>query len=275
MNSQALCLVFFVVSMVSGLLTFWQFFRSGSSMTHKIYLFLISLAISAGFPISAATSSTVVDKLTSNSVSVSNLRNKRYCEVLYGERSFLTLVVKVFSTQGLNDCPQDAWKLITSKTISDTYKASFVRLNGPRYWVIDGVQAAGNTVNHERESFGGIEMNLRATIEVGLFKQLQLFWGDPSYQATTVHRNTIWIYKAGSPVYELISPSGEHYVMQSYAQIVNTKLSMADLPMLQKQLQLPQGWSYRTRMLTEDLHLVANGNAYVLQDNLMNSYQHQ
>jgi hypothetical protein len=241
----------------------------------KASKFLTALAFFVSLPVYAATSSTVEEKFISNVVSVSNLRNKRYCEVLYGDRSFLTLVVKVFSTQGLNDCPQDAWKLITNKTISEKYKASFVRLNGPRYWMLDGVRATGNTVNHKRESFGGIEMNLRATIEVGLFKQLQLLWGDPSYQATIVHRNTTWIYKAGSPVYELISPSGEQYVMQSYAQIVNPKLSMADLPMLEKQLQLPKGWSYRTRLLTEDLNLVANGTAYVLQDNLMNSYQRQ
>jgi hypothetical protein len=36
-----------------------------------------------------------------------------------------------------------------------------------------------------------------------------------------------------------------------------------------------KGWSYRTRLLTEDLNLVANGTAYVLQDNLMNSCQRQ
>jgi hypothetical protein len=244
-------------------------------MNHKIYLFLISLAFCSGLPVYASTSSTALEKLAGDSVSVSNLRNKRYCEVLYGKRSFLTLVVKVFSTQGVNDCPQDAWKSITSKSISDTYKASFIRLNGPRYWMIDGLQASGNTVNHERESFGGIEMNLRATIEVGLYKQLQILWGDPSYQTTTVHRNTTWIYQAGSPVYELISPSGERYVMQSYAQIVNPSLSMADLPMLEKQLQLPKGWSYRTRLLTENLYLVAKGTAYVLQDSLLNSYQRQ
>lgn len=244
-------------------------------MIHKIYLFLISLVVSSGLPVHADTSSATLDQLTGHVVSVSNLRNKRYCEVLYGNRSFLDLTVKVFSTQGLNDCPEDVWKFITNKTISDAYKASFVRLNGPRYWMIDGLQASGNTVNHERQIFGGIEMNLRATIKVSLLQQFQQLWGDASYRATTVHRNTTWIYKAGSPVHELLSPSGEQYVMQSYAQIVNPKLSMADLATLEKQLQLPKGWSYRTRILTEDLNLVANSTAYVLQDNLLNSYQRQ
>jgi hypothetical protein len=244
-------------------------------MTHKIYLLMIALTVSAGLPVYADSSTTVIDQSKDNSISVSQLRNKRYCEVLYGNQSFLTLVVKVFSTQGLNECPQEAWHLITKKTISDANKATFVRLNGPRYWMIDSLKASGNTVNHERESFGGIEMNLRATIQVGLFRQLQQLWGDTFYRATTVHRNTISIYKAGSPVHELISPSGERYVMQSYAQIVNPNLSMTDLSTLEQQLQLPKGWSYRTRLLTEDLNLVANGAAYVIQDNLMNSYQRQ
>lgn len=239
-------------------------------MILKIYLVLIALT---GLPVYSASSSAVVDQSKDNSVGVSKFRNKRYCEILYGERSLLTLVVKVFNTEGLNECPQEAWQLITKQTISDAYKASFVRLNGPRYWMIDDIKATGDTDNHELESFGGIEMNLRATIKVGLLKQLQVLWGDNSYRATIVHRNTIWIYKAGSPVYELISPSGEQYVMQSYAQIVNPKLSMNDLPTLGQQLQLPKGWSYRTRLLAEDLNLVANGAAYVLQDSLLNSYQ--
>jgi hypothetical protein len=45
--------------------------------------------------------------------------------------------------------------------------------------------------------------------------------------------------------------------------------------MLDQQLQLPRGWVYRMRVLTEDLNLVANGTAYVIQDSLMNSYQRQ
>ena len=242
-------------------------------MKNKIALFSIVMMISTCSCLYAANSSADLAKPTSDSVSVSNLRNKRYCEVLYGNRSFLTLVVKVFSTQGINECPEDAWKLITNKTVADAHNASFVRLNGPRYWMIDDLKASGGTINHDREIFGGIEMNLRATLEIGPMMQLQELWGDAAYRATIVHRSTAWIYKAGLPVYELISPSGEIYVMQSYAQIINPRLSMADLKTLAQQLQLPKGWSYRARLLTEDLNLIANGTAYVLQDNLMNSYQ--
>ncbi len=250
------------------------------AVTPTMNLLLISLIISSvlalSFPANAATSSAVVEKSTAYSVGVSNLRNKRYCEVLYGNRSSLSLVLRVFSTEGLNDCPEEAWQSISKKSIADSREASFVMLNGPRYWTIDGLQAAGEgTVNHNRESFGAIEMNLRATLKIGLLQQLRHMWGDTAYRTNEVARNTKWIYKAGLPVFELISPSGELYVMQSYAQIINPRLSLADLPTLEKQLKLPKGWSYRARLLTEDLNLVADGVAYVIQDSLMNTYQRQ
>ncbi|QWD34088.1 hypothetical protein AOC06_02045 [Polynucleobacter paludilacus] len=203
-------------------------------------------------------------------VSVSHLRNERYCEVLYGNRDWLSLKIKVFSTEGLNECPENLWKGVTEKTITDRHSASFVKLNGPRYWTIDGIMASGaDTINHKRENFGGVEMNLRAVIDINLW---QLFRSG-HYKATPVSRETKWIYQAGKEVYELVSPEGQTYVMQSYSQIVNPTLTMKDLPTLGAQLKLPKGWTYQTRFLKEDLNLEANGTAYVLQDNLENSYQ--
>jgi len=61
--------------------------------------------------------------------------------------------------------------------------------------------------------------------------------------------------------------------MQSYSQIVNPTLSIKDLSALEQQLKMPVGWTYKSRVLDRDLSLVANGVAYVLQDNLSNSYQ--
>ena len=202
--------------------------------------------------------------------SVSNLRDHRYCEILYGKRHWLNLEVKVFNTQGLNLCPEDQWKTITKEEIAKKYDASFVDLNGPRYWTMDEVQAGGATVNNVKESFGGIEMNLRATVDIGLLKQIL---GSKQFSPNQINRTTNFIYKAGSPIYELVSPDGQVYVMQSYSQIVNPNLTMKDLPDLAKQLKLPTGWVYRSTVLEKDLSLIANGIAYVLQDNLLNSYQ--
>ena len=136
--------------------------------------------------------------------------------------------------------------------------------------MMDEIQASGATINNVKESFGGIEMNLRATVEIGLLKQIL---GDKRFTPNQINRTTNFVYKAGSPIYELISPAGEVYVMQSYSQIVNPSLSMKDLVVLGNQLNLPAGWQYQSRILEQDLSLVANGVAYVLQDNLSNSYQ--
>ncbi|MBU3602029.1 hypothetical protein [Polynucleobacter sp. AM-25C3] len=201
---------------------------------------------------------------------VSNLRNQRYCEVLYGKRHFLNLEVKVFNTQGLNFCPEDKWRALSKAAIVKQFDASFVVLNGPRYWMMDEIQAAGATVNNVKQSFGGVEMNLRATVDIGLLKQIL---GDKRFTPNQITRTTNFIYKAGSLIYELTSPAGEVYVMQSYSQIENPALTMNDLPDLNKQLKLPKGWVYRSRVLDQNLSLVANGVAYVLQDNLSNSYQ--
>jgi len=232
--------------------------------THCISVFLVFIGFFLGTIAAFAQSEPVFQK------SISNLRNQRYCEVLMGKRDWLKLEVKVFNTQGLNLCPETQWQALNKESIAKTFDVSFVYLNGPRYWTMDEIQAAGNTVNDVKESFGGIEMNLRATVQLSLLKQLM---GSKNFTPNEVNRTTNFIYRAGSAVYELTSPAGDIYVMQSYSQIVNPELNMKDLPVLNEQLKLPAGWTYRSRVLDQDLSLVANGIAYVLQDNLSNSYQ--
>lgn len=230
-----------------------------------VYLLLISLLLTTESVVAQSTDTQPVYQK-----SISNLRNQRYCEVLLGKRDWLKLELKVFNTQGLNLCPEAQWKDLSKESIGKTFDASFVFLNGPRYWTMDEIQAAGSTVNTVKESFGGIEMNLRATVRLSLLKQL---FGSKNFTPNEIARTTNFIYKTGSAVYELTSPAGDVYVMQSYSQIINPALSMKDLPILGEQLKLPTGWTYRSRVLDQDLSLVANGLAYVLQDNLSNSYQ--
>ena len=231
---------------------------------------LTSLVVLLGLAMSSAYAQPITPPKPTFEKSVSNLRNQRYCEVLLGKRDWLKLEVRVFNTQGLNLCPEAQWNALTKESIAKTYDASFVLLNGPRYWMMDEIQAAGNTVNEVKESFGGIEMNLRATIQLSLLKQ---FIGSKHFTPNEITRTTNFIYKAGGTIYELTSPAGDVYVMQSYSQIVNANLSEKDLVNLSQQLKLPTGWSYRSRVLDQDLSLIANGVAYVLQDNLANSYQ--
>ncbi len=58
-------------------------------------------------------------------------------------------------------------------------------------------------------------------------------------------------------MYELLAPDGSTYVMQSYSQIIDPNLSIGQLKSLGDRLNLPQGWSYRSRVLKKDLFLKA------------------
>jgi len=89
----------------------------------------------------------------------------------------------------------------------------------------------------------------------------------------TIGRTTNWIFLAGKPVYELIGPKGQVYVMQSYSQIVDPKLAYTDLVALGNRLKPPKGWQYRSRTLTADLIAPSGGKAHIIQDELQNTYQ--
>ena len=145
--------------------------------------------------------------------SISGLRNLRYCEVLYGKRHLGTLTIKVFNTQGLNACPEALWKALDVKVIEKKNDASFVRLNGPRYWTMDEIKAAGKTANDVIENFGGIEMSLRATLDVGIKRQLA---GTQFFVPNVVNRDTAFIYRSGTLIYQLTSPQGQTYICLLY-----------------------------------------------------------
>jgi hypothetical protein len=120
--------------------------------------------------------------------------------------------------------------------------------------------------------FNGLQLRERATITVNLADILNI---QKPYHVNTVKRSTEFTYLKGGKVYELISPTGEIFRMQSYAQIVDQNLKIDDLDRLNEQLKPPKGWLYRVRVLEKDSILKADGVAYVLQDELQNSYQKQ
>lgn len=187
----------------------------------------------------------------------------RYCEILLGYSRDGTLEAEVWGTQGLNPCPQGCWEALDSEAIKAESGAAFVEMNGPRYGLVD---QGGFTERPEADTrmFGEIEMDLIAILEPSST-------GGP-YIDNTVRRSTDFTWAAGSEVYELRSPDGGYYVMQSMSQQVEPDLTIDDLPNLESRLNLPDGWTYTVRTLGEDIRLVSNNDATVLQDDLKNSY---
>lgn len=198
------------------------------------------------------------------------LRDVRYCEVIPVTQKGATLTAWVYNTLWLNDCPADQWDALTEEEVNEAYGSESAKLNGPRYWVLDELAASGSSTTGQKFTFGGIEMELRAAVETKVGEGTV---GDAFYAPNQVKRDTVYTYEAGKPVYELTSPEGDVYVMQSYAQIVDKDLTIEDLASLGSQLTLPEGWTYTTRTLTDDLVLDSGGLAYVINDNLYNAYQ--
>ena len=194
-------------------------------------------------------------------------RGTRYCEILLAYTEGTTLDVEIYGTQGLNQCPEEEWNAINPDSIQAEFDAIDVRMNGPRFNLMDAggfVTFQDTTVQH----FGELEMRQIASLD-----DLPLNSSSAPYTPITVNRDTDLEYWTGSEVYELVTDDSSVYIMQSYAQIVDPNLMEADLPGLASRLELPEGWSYRVRVLEEPLPLRNIGDAFVLQDEFENSYQ--
>ena len=229
---------------------------------------LVSVIPSAGNQPSKSPSATPPDPATIKGMT--GMRNARYGEVLIVRQNFLKLNVKVYSTSGLNACPADLWNRLDAAKLKKQYGALFVRLNGPRYWVLDGIVASGSSTTGEKANFEGLEMELRGQLQIYIW---QAPMGQKLYSPNMVKRDTIFNYKAGQLVYELLSPQGDAYRMQSYSQIADPGLDITDLPELGSRLKLPQGWKYQARILDADSYLDSHGRACVISDELYNVYQ--
>ncbi|HEY9755344.1 MAG TPA: hypothetical protein V6C97_09290 [Oculatellaceae cyanobacterium] len=201
---------------------------------------------------------------------VGNLRGARYGEVLLGRGGLLIpSEFDVFNTIGLNDCPQDQWSKLDAEQIKKQYGVKAVKLNGPRYWMIDGMTNS-KLVSKQTRMFGGLEMREAGILKLSLKDKVSL--GKP-YAVHKVARTTTWVYRKGLPVYQLIAPDEAVYFMQSFS-VQKENQTIDSLPQLGSKLHLPSGWSYRTVTLSDDYLLKAeNGEAYVVQDDLDDTYQ--
>jgi hypothetical protein len=194
-----------------------------------------------------------------------DLSGKRYGEVLLVTPGEAGPQASVYNSYPLNDCPADLWSALDPQAIAAENGAATVLLNGPRYWLMNTIE---KTQQGPRliKNFGGIEMQLQATV-------LLTAVNPAPYTANQVNRDTVFIFNAGEEIYELHDPAFRCWVMQTWSQIVDPNLSRADLPKLGERLELPDGWTYHSRVLDSPLRIDTTTHAaQVLQDDLKNSY---
>ena len=192
-------------------------------------------------------------------------RGDRYCEILLVNMNGSALEADVWGTQGISYCPAASWDALDAETIKSEEGALAVVMNGPRHWLPNST--TGSLPSLERKTFGDLEMRHLATLEVDAST------GSDPYTERTVVRDTVFTFDSGEEIYELSSPEGVVYVMQSMSQIVDPALTMGDLPTLASRLALPNGWTYQARTLDAVLVLEAAGEAIIVQDDLSNTYQ--
>ncbi|MFY8157834.1 MAG: hypothetical protein ACOVLJ_00195 [Ilumatobacteraceae bacterium] len=198
---------------------------------------------------------------------IDNMRGVRYGEVLAMFLRDTGLEAEVYGTQMLNDCPQELWETLDADAIAKDMGAVFVKLNGPRYWLLDGLGSKVAVVDPVFRDFNGIQMRRIATIPLGAD------FAAGAYVVRNVNRGAVFFFDAGKTVYELVDPDGRAFVMQARCVGVDSNMSEASLVNLGERLALPEGWSYRTRVLETELVVDTSETlATVVQDEFENTY---
>ena len=226
----------------------WNFFKKNND-----HVVMLTLALSF-----ISMSSQAAEKM--------HLRGQRYCEIIVSQS--LTNYA-VYNTWGLNDCPAALWNKITVAEVKQETNASFVHLNGPRHWVIDGFKKT-TLINPTIKTLAGLTMREAGILHLSVFDLLK---PNTPYQERNVNRQTTWVYESNHPVYELINPKNQVFIMQSFS-VQHQPQTEQSLSQLEKTLTLPAGWKFKTGLLKQSESLEAIENrAVVVQDNFLNTYQ--
>ena len=133
---------------------------------------------------------------------VTNQRGTRYGEVLAVFSDGEQFTAHVYGTQLLNDCPQELWETLVPAAIAEELGALIVKLNGPRYWVLDGLGSKGEPIEPVLHEFNGLLMRRIAVLALGTNP------AQVPYTVRKVDRRVTMYFDAGSAVYELIDPDG-------------------------------------------------------------------
>jgi len=198
---------------------------------------------------------------------IDHMRGVRYGEVLAMFLRDTGLEAEVYGTQMLNDCPQELWETLNADEIAKDMGAVFAKLNGPRYWLLDGLGSKVAVVDPVFKDFNGIQMRRIATIPIGAD-----FAAGP-YTIRNVNRGAVFFFDAGKTVYELVDPDSRALVMQARCIGIDPNMTEESLANLGERLALPEGWSYRTRVLETELVVDTSETlATVVQDKFENTY---
>lgn len=161
-------------------------------------------------------------------------RGYQYCELVfnYGEKGN-----DIYSTSPLAQSRIDWWDKLDLQALAKDFGAKSVYKNGPQWWSMDevGVMASSPV------KVAGVDMVFGAHLPPGTL-------GIPKYKVFNPAKTQNLLWKADKPVYQLVDPDGHVYILQGH------KIPEKSLATLGERFkQLPAGWKYRVKVLSEDL----------------------
>jgi hypothetical protein len=173
-----------------------------------------------------------------------------------------TELVSFYNSIGLSEAPPDLWDALDADATAKRLEVPMVIKNGPHWWASDRLTLEFGV---EVLKVGGMGFRWASNISVEIVKSGGLAAGK-YYDPVQAAKRGELVYSAGKPVYELDSPDGATYVMQS----ANTEIDGFET--LGERLTPADGWSYRARTLDEDLTYVMDGAVQTVMDDLRNVY---
>ena len=195
---------------------------------------------------------------------------KYYAEVLLIRRGQPSVQAAAYLSPPLDDFPNQLWRELDPQLIAAEQDVDTVVLDGPRCWLMNSIEQAPHNPL-ETKSFGGVAMHQQGSVALPASAVSEM--NAEPYVPKQVNRKTIFTFNAGHRIYELVDPIGRRWVMLSFSQIMDVRLSLADLGALGDRLTLPPGWAYRSQKLVNPLRLnTMNQPSQIILDNLGNIY---
>lgn len=190
---------------------------------------------------------------------IKDLRGVRYVELF----AVGPEVITIYNSLEKSDGPPELWDPLTEEQAAAELGVSTVIKNGPNWWASD--QA---TLRFSIDEVTVSDITYRWAADVPAFLAKAGKLEPPFYTVVAANKEGSLFYEAGKPVYELVSPDGDNFIMQS------GKYGPSEWETLGDRLDVADGWEWRVRTLEEDLTTTLDGKVPVVMDNLKNVYNY-
>lgn len=184
-------------------------------------------------------------------------RALRYVELFAVGPEWIT----VYNSIGLSEGPPELWGALDAKAAAEQLQVGMVVKNGPHWWMADKLSLRFSV---EETMVGGIGFRTAARLPAALVQSGRI--EAPPYTIFESNKDGVNVYLAGGLVYELVSPDGKAFVLQS------TDIPPDELGTLGERLTPAEGWQFRTRTLDEDWEIAMASPVKVVADELKNVY---